>query len=185
MSQAGIISTSASVPSNVPTTFATDSGNAVPAANVITFTTNDSTVNFDNGITNSGAGSTVTHTLTNRGTGAVSTTDATLTTIFTLPAGATPGVYYVYGNVQAYNASTPAGASFSFSGGFRTTGAALTELGTEYHDDFKESALNPALPATPADVSITASGNDILLQVQGVSGLSLNWNSLLEYRFVS
>lgn len=185
MSQAGIISTSASVPSNVPTTFATDSGNAVPAANVITFTTNDSTANIDNGITNSGAGSTVTHTLTNRGTGTVTTADDTVTTIFTLPAGATPGVYYVYGNVQAFNASTPAGAVFSFTGGFRTTGVAVTELGVEYHDDFKEAALNPALPAAAADVEISASGNDILVRVNGVVGLTANWNALVEYRFVS
>ena len=185
MSQAGIVSSSGSVPVNVPTTFATDSGNAAPAANVITFTTNDSTSNFDNGITNSAAGSTVTHTLTNRGTGTVTTNDATVTTIFTLPAGATPGVYYMYGNVQAFNASTPAGAVFSFSGGFRTTGAAVTELGVEYHDDFKEVALNPAFPATAADVQITASGNNMLVQVNGVVGLTANWNALVEYRFVS
>lgn len=180
MSQAGIISVSTTpLPPEVPLQFNTDSGNAVPAVNVITFTTNDSTTNFDNGITNSGAGSTVTHTLTNRGTGTVATTDPTLTTIFTLPAGATPGVYYVYGNIQAFNSTTPAGASFSFTGGFRTTGAAVTELGTEFHDTFQETALSAS------DIFLTASGNNILLQVQGVAGLNVNWNGILEYRFVS
>lgn len=185
MSQAGIISVATTpLPPEVPLQFNTDSGNAVPAANVITFTTNDSTSNFDNGITNSGAGSTVTHTLTNRATGQVTTADATDTTLISLSAGATPGTYYVYGNVQAFNASTPAGGAFSFTGGFRTTGAALTEMGTEYHDTFQEAALVPT-PATAADIELLASGNNIVLQVNGIAGLSIDWNGVLEYRFVS
>lgn len=99
MSQAGILSTSASVPSNVATTYTTNSGNATPAANVINFLAADTIENNDNGLLTTGSGNTVNHLITNRGTGTVSTTDATLTTIYTLPAGATPGVYYVYGNV--------------------------------------------------------------------------------------
>lgn len=54
MSQSGIINTtSGPVPSNVATTYVTDSGNAVPASNVLNVLGND-------GITTSGSGNTIT-----------------------------------------------------------------------------------------------------------------------------
>ncbi len=177
MSQAGIINTSTGpVPPAVPTSFVTDSGTAVPALNILNLITNDTVANNDNGITDTGSGNTVTILLTNRQTGTVTTTDATLTTIQSVALGATPGIFYVYGNVQGFNSSTPAGGSYAFSGGYRTDGATATELGVELHDEFEDPAL------VTADIFLSTSGNNILLQVQGVAGLSINWNSLLEYR---
>lgn len=93
--------------------------------------------------------------------------------------GATPGTFYVWGNVQAFNPSTPASGAYSFSGGFRTDGVTGTELGVELHDEFEDPAL------VTGDIFISASGNNILVQVQGVVGLTINWNSLLEYREVN
>lgn len=187
MSQAGIISTTLGPePPDVPTSFVTQNGTAVPAANILIVNALDSTENVDNGIitkggvVGTGTANEVDVVITNRATGTVSTTDATITTILTLPLGATPGVFYVYGNVQAFNVSTPAGAGYSFTGAFRTTGAGTAvELGTEYHDTFQEPVL------TASDIFASVSGNNFILQIQGVVGLSINWNSLLEYRFVS
>lgn len=171
--------TSGPVPPDVPDTFQTESGNAVPAANVIIFATDNTSSNFDNGITNTGAGNTVTHFLTNRATGQVTTPAAALTTILTVGLGAVPGTFYVYGNVQAFDGTTPSSAAYSFSGGYRTDGATATELGTEFHDTFQDPAL------ITSDIFLTPSGNNVLVQVQGVVGLSINWNCLLEYRAVS
>jgi hypothetical protein len=179
MSNGYILQSAGNLPPAVPTTFTTDSGNAVPVANILNVLTNDTTSNFDNGITDTGSGNTVTIFLTNRATGTVTTADATLTTVISLPMGAAPASIYVYGNVLAFNSSTPASGTYSFSGGFRTDGATATELGVELHDEFEDPAL------VSADVFLSASGNNIILSVQGVAASSINWNALLEYRMVT
>lgn len=162
----------------------TQNGNATPIANIVILNGIDSVTNNDNGIfsqggiVGTGVQNEVDVVLSNRQTGTVTTNDATLTTIQTFSLGATPGTYYIFGNVQAFNSSTPSGGGFSFSGGYLTDGAAGTELGTEYHDDFKSLAL------ITADIFLSVSGNNVLVQCQGVAGLSINWNSVLEYRRV-
>ncbi len=190
MSQFYVGVTAGSLPPSVPTSFETQDGAAVPLSNTLIIDSFDSSENNDNGITTKGGtdagdppGTGVTNEvsiyITNRQTGTVTTTDATLTTIQTLPMGATPGTFYVWGCVQAFNSSTPASGGYSFSGAFRTDGATGTELGIELHDEFEDPAL------VTADIFIVASGNNIVVQVQGVVGLSINWNSLLEYREVN
>jgi hypothetical protein len=179
MSQFYVGVTAGSLPPTVPTSFPTDSGTAIPAGNTLNILTNDTVSNFDNGITDTGSGNTVTIFNTNRQTGTVTTTDATVTTIITFAMDATPGTYYVYGNIQAYDLTTPSSAAYSFSGGYRSDGASGTELGTEFHDTFQDFILGTS------DITLTTSGNNILVQVQGIIGLVINWNCLLEYRRVS
>jgi len=167
------------VPPAVPTSFQTDSGVAVPAANVLNILTSDVTDNFDNGIHDTGSGNTVTISLTNRATGTVTTTDDTITTVITLPMGATPACLYVYGNVQAFNSSNPAAGGYSFSGAFITDGITATELGSDFQDQFESLILEDA------DILLIASGNNIVLQVEGLPATTINWNSLMEYRVVT
>ena len=179
MSQFYVGVTAGSLPPVVATQFTSDNATvAIPAANNLNVFSDDSSSNIDNGIQTTASGSTLTINLTNRITGSVTTTDATITTILTLPMGATPGTFYVYGNVQAFNSSTPVSGAYSFTGGFRTDGVTATELGVELHDEFEDAAL------ITSDIFISASAGNIILQVQGVAGLSINWNSLMEYRLV-
>lgn len=180
MSQAGILTTTAGpVPPTVPTSFVTNSGTAVPAANILNVLAQDSTSNDDNGITDTGSGNTVTMLLTNRATGTISTADGSLTTVLTFPMGATPGVYFIEGNIVAFNTTDTAGGAYAFTSAVRSTGAAGTEIGTEFKDLFEEVAM------AASDIFVSASGNNILLQVQGVAGKAIDWNAFLTYRFVS
>lgn len=177
MSQAGILSVTASP--SVPTSFVTDSGTAVPVANILNVLGSDTTVNDDDGIRVIGSGNTVTVQLTNRATGTATTNDATPTTALTFSLGATPGVYYVEGNITAFNSTDTAGGVYNFVSGFRTTGVAATEIGTEFKDSFEEAAM------AASDFNVVASGNDIIIEVEGIAAKTINWNVSLTYRFVS
>jgi len=181
MSQAGIYDDSATPLPDIETLTGDSGGPVGPNAGNINVFGVDSATNIDNGITTVGTpGSSLLEvTLTNRTTGTVTTSDATLTTIQTFALGATPGVFYVYGNVQCFSSGSSVGGAFSFSGGYRTDGATVIELGTEFHDDFKDVSLNTA------DIFLDVSGSDVLLQVQGVAATTLDWNSLLEFRQVT
>jgi hypothetical protein len=170
------------VPPTVPTSFVTDVNSpAVPAANILNEIGGDTTANNDNGIRTDGSSgsNTLTIQLTNRQTATVTTADATPTTLLTFVLPAVAGTYYVFGNVQAFTSTGPAGGAYSFSGGYLTDGATSTELGTEFHDTFQSAAL------LTSDIFLSASGNNVIVTVQGVAGLTINWNALLEFRQVN
>jgi hypothetical protein len=180
MSQAGILKVSSgSLPPQVPTTFTTNSGTAVPVANNLNIFGIDSSANNDNGVFTNALGDTVNVVLSNRSTSVVSTANATPTTALTLSLGATPGVYFIEGNIVAFNTIDIAGGAYSFTSGMRTDGATATELGTEFKDSFEEAAM------APADFNIIASGNNVIVEVIGIAGKSIDWNVYLTYRFVS
>lgn len=177
MSQAGVILPSG-IPS-IPTSFVTDSGTAVPVANILNVLANDSTANDADGITSVGSGNTVTLRLTNRLQGTGSTTGAVTADIITFSLGATPGVYAVEFRLSAFESTTPAGLGYSIFAAVRTTGAAASLIGTPDFIESEEAAL------VAADADIIASGNNIIVRVTGVAGLTINWSVVGLYTFVS
>lgn len=52
-------------------------------------------------------------------------------------------------------------------------------MGTEYPTTFEDP------PLATADIVVTASGNNVLLRVVGVAGLTINWDGYLLFRQVS
>ena len=107
------------------------------------------------------------------------TPTATPTTIITFPLGAVPGVYLFEGSIQAYDLTDVAGGAYNYSSGIRTTGAAGIILGTEFKDVFEDAAM------VSSDFNLNVSGNNLVVQVTGISGKTIDWNGYLEYRFVS
>lgn len=183
MSQAGIINVAGGGGGGAPIqTLTGNTGGAVPpTANNIFIVGGTSTANNANGITFAGnpGTSTLTGTLTNRISGQVTTANATPTTIITFPLGATPGVYTFNGDITAFDITDSAGASYGVISGVRTDGATATEIGTQFNTNFEEFAM------ITADIDVTVSANNVIFQVTGVAGKTIDWDAFFNYRFVS
>lgn len=178
MSQFFLGSSNSNVPPHVATSYVEDSGSAVPSANILNILTNETNVNNDHGILSTGSGNTVTIYLTNRITGAVTTTDATPTNVVSVSLGATPGTYVVEGSLIAYDVTDAAGGAYTYVGAAVTNGITGVEINSEIRNIFEQAAL------TTADFSFSVSGNNALVTVTGIAGKTIDWSCLFVYRFV-
>lgn len=88
--------------------------------------------------------------------------------IITIPLGAVAGTFRFTAMVKAFDAATPSSAGYSVFGTFRTDGLAATLVGNQ--DLFEEDVA-----LTAADAYFIASGNNAVLQVLGVAGLTIDW----------
>lgn len=182
MSQIYKSSATAPVPPTVATSYVTDVNSpAVPALNILDVFGNDTTDDNAFGIrTDGSSGSNIlTIQLTNRVRGTIATNNATPTAIITFPLSVTPGVYEFGGSVAAFDVTDTAGASYSFTSGVRSTGAAAIEIGTQFTTNFEEAAM------ATADIDVTTSGNSIVIQVTGIAATLIHWDALFTYRFIS
>ena len=181
MSQAGIINTSSGpVPPTVPTSFVTDSGTAIPAANILNVLGIDASTNDLDGVTTTGSGNTLNVVLTNRITGTATTTDAvTPVNIYTFPLGATPGTYLFNAKFVAYNLTDSLSAGYMSTASVRTTGAAGTVIDAANSFYSEEGAMSGTV------ITNSVSGNDLVLTVTGLAGKTIHYVALTDYIFVS
>jgi len=169
--------TAGPVPPIVAESYVTDINSpAIPAANVLNVFGNDVTTNNNNGIQTDGSSgsNTLTVQLTNRLQGLGSTVGAVTANLFTFSLGATPASYMFEINVTGFDTVTPSATGYWFIATARTTGAAATVVGS--NEDFLEDVGLAA-----SDVDLIASGNNVILRVLGVAGVTLNWNAVGYY----
>lgn len=180
MSEFHIISTSAPPPPVVPTSFVTDDGTAIPAANVLNVNGVDSTENNDNGVltrANPDLSDNLEIVLSNRVQGTTSTVGAATSTLITF----TPTVIGTYAfeiRIAGYNTTSSLGTGASLFGAIRFDGVNSTvcDLFDEINND------EGAMSAT--DLAVIASGANMLLQVTGYGAENINWAAVGLYTFV-
>ncbi len=173
-------------PPAVATSYVTDDGTAIPAANILNVNgaglPNPAIIDDnDNGIetyANPDLSDNLAIFLTNRKVGSGSTVGAGTTDLFTQDLGAVPGTYNFQIYCSGFESTTPAGCAYVIFGAIRTTGAAATILTTQELIADKEAAL------LAAAISIVVSGNNAIVRVTGVAGLTVNYKVLANYIFV-
>lgn len=177
MSQFYVGVTSGSLPPAVPLQFTTDSGVATPAANNLNVLANDTTANDADGLTTSGAGSTVTVLLTNRLQGTGTTVDAGTSDVITFTPTAV-GVYSLEYRTAAFNTTSVLGAGYSFFGAIRFDG-----INSNICDAFDE-IVNEEGAMSAVDLAVVVSGANVILRSTGYAGQTINWSSVSMYTFV-
>jgi hypothetical protein len=126
-----------------------------------------------------GAGSTLTISNNNYINATLTTTNATPTTIFTLPLGSTAAAYSIDVDFVCRNVTDGGGAAYNIFGLVTTNGTTATEVGQEGYISLESSTLKVA------EATLTVSGNNAVLVVYGVTAKTVNWRVVGFYRSVS
>ena len=169
-------------PPTIPTSFVTDSGTVVPAANTVNINGGSSIVNTTAGIrviaNPTGSNNEVVQ-LTNIQNDSVTTADATPTLLssFTMPA--VPAVQNYEYKISAYNSTSSLGAIYLVIAGARTTGAAAVSLNTADITTIEEGVMSGCL------VVFGVSGNTVTITVTGLAASTINWASQLRFTQVT
>lgn len=174
------------IPPIIPTSFVTQDGTAVPAANILIVDGFDSSENNDNGIitkggvVGTGTSNEVDIVLTNRITGTVTTTDGVTPQILTtFNLGGTPATYLLEIRIIAYNVTDALSAGYTSTSTIRTTGASATEISANPGIISEETTM------TGVVVQNQISGNSVQTLVTGLSGKTIDWLALTTYIMVT
>ena len=117
--------------------------------------------------------------IANQVSGTALTIGAVTSDVITFPAGLVPGTYQFNVRVAAFDAVTPLGAGYELVYAVRTTGVATTVIGTP------EKVVNEEGALSASNVTIVASGNNMIVRVLGTAGKTISWKADLTYTFVS
>lgn len=181
MSQAGIISFDGAIIPTVPTSFVTDNGTAVPAANILNVNGGFTTATNDNGITaiaNPNGSNNLLIELTNRFVGTGTSVNAAVVNLITFPLAATAASYRFQFETTGRDTVSGDGVGYTMFASARTNGAAATIVETPYTDVDEDASL------ISANINLIASGNSVILQVTGVLGQTLVYKAVGSYLVV-
>lgn len=180
------ITSSTPLPPAIPTSFVTQNGTAVPAANILIVNAIDSIENNDNGIiakggvVGTGTSNKVDIALTNRTKVTSTTSDGAGQTktvnIFT-PAVST-GITFIV-SVTGYDSANNEIAGGEIIG-LATTSSLGVVLIVGSNDTFDDASAG--LAAT--DWNIVTDGTQIQIEFVGIAGRTINWSAIFTYDIV-
>lgn len=107
------------------------------------------------------------------GTG--NTVGAVTLDLITLNLGAVAAAYSFYVLITGFDTTTPTVATYSITGGIRTTGAAAVRDATPSYSDSEAAAM------IPSDDDLLAVANTAVVRVTGVAGLTIHWKAKIIY----
>lgn len=172
--------TSGPVPPAVPTSFVTDDGTAIPAANVLDVLGVDSRENNVNGIltrANPNLSNNLEIVITNRIQGTVTTVGLVTTPIITfIPT--IIGTYAIECRVAAYNTTSLLGSAYSIFFGVRFDGVNSNLCGVA------DIIVNEEGAMSSAKTTVTVSGASVLINGVGYAAQTINWSAVGLYTFV-
>ncbi len=170
--------TSGSLPPSVPTSFVTDNGTVIPAANVVNVNGGSTTASNDNGIeaiANPNLSNNLEILLTNRLTGTATSTNASVESLVTFALGASVATYRVSFDVAGRDTVSGDGVGYTLWGTVKTNGAAASIISSPFIDNDEDASL------LGADITLIASGNNVILTVTGVAGRTINYKAVGQY----
>lgn len=160
------------VPPTVATSYPTDSGTAVPAANVLNVVTPGGGTQ---GIKTTGSGNTITITLTDTtysGTAqTIGATTAVINANVPVPINSASSLIVNIVAIDAGNTVALGGESIAL---VKNLGGVLTVVGSS------DVTRNNDMTLAAWNVGLTTSGANVQVQVTGVAGFTLNWRVNIE-----
>lgn len=174
------LTSSGPVPPVIPTSFPTDDGTAIPAANILNVNGVDSIENNVNGIltrANPNLSNNLEIVITNRlqGTGTtVSTGTSNIITFIPIDVG----VYSIEFRVAAYNTTSLLGAGYSLFGAIRYDGANSNICDPFDPIDNEEGTM------TNTNLDVIVTGASTILRATGYLNQNINWSAVGLYTFV-
>lgn len=178
MSQFYIGLTEGALPPSVPTSFVTDSGTVIPAANIVNVNGGSTTANNDDGIqaiANPDLSNNLEILLTNRLTGTATSTNGSVENLVTFALGASVATYRITFDVSGRDTVSGDGVGYTLWGTVKTNGAAASIISSPFIDNDEDASL------LGADITLIASGNNAILRVTGVAGRTINYKAVGQY----
>ena len=101
-----------------------------------------------------------------------STTGAATTTLITFPALAVASAYGIDALVTGFESTGPSGYASNLVALVRSTGAATALVSSTQFDATSDAGL------AAATFQVTVAGNNIIVSVTGVGGLTIHWTCM-------
>lgn len=175
MSQAGPLSGSGSGPGTT-SSFTTDNASvAHPSGGNINIFTSFTSIDRDAGIETMASGSTVTILETNRIVDMVTTVGSTTGSMLNFTLEASPSTYFFTCNIAGKCTADGTGLGWFLICPVRTDGSSATVIGNPIINGNLDSDL------AAASIALIASGNNIILQVTGVTAKTINFKTVSTY----
>ncbi len=150
------------LPPAVATSYQTDSGIAIPAANILN-------VIGGVGVTTTGSGNTVIVKLANSGNVYTTTVGAVTSEVTIINLGPTPSIGLFVSKVVGYDVTSGNGCAYYLVRAAKTDGVSASVVGLGSLSEFED------IPFIPADATATVNGNAVTITVLGVAGYTIDW----------